>query len=68
MNITLNGEPADLPEPVPITELLRSLGRDPAVPGVAIAVNLEVLAPQDWADVTVQDGDRVDVVVAVGGG
>ncbi len=68
MTYTLNGEPAELAEPLSVTALLRSLGRDPATPGVAIAVNLEVLAPQDWDDVTVRHGDRVDVVVAVGGG
>jgi sulfur carrier protein len=68
MNITLNGEPEDLPAPLTVTELLRSLGRDPDTPGVAVAVNLEVLASQDWSTVLVRDGDRVDVVVAVGGG
>ncbi len=68
MTLTLNGEPHELEAPASVTELLRSLGRDPEAPGVAVAVNLEVLAPQDWAQTQVQDGDRVDVVVAVGGG
>lgn len=68
MTITLNGERLELPEPRSVTELLQGLGRDPATPGVAVALNLEVLAPQDWPRVTVREGDRVDIVVAVGGG
>lgn len=68
MTITLNGEATVLPDDLDVTGLLRHLGRDPATPGVAVAVNLEVLAPQDWSATKLRDGDRVDVVVAVGGG
>ncbi len=68
MTITLNGEARDLPTPTTVSDLLRSLDRDPETPGVAVAVNLEVVPPQQWSGTALQDGDRVDVVVAVGGG
>jgi sulfur carrier protein len=68
MRLRLNGEDVDVPEPMTVEGLLRHLGRDPGVPGVAVAVNAEVLAIQAWGERALRDGDRVDIVVAVGGG
>ncbi len=68
MNVTLNGEPRELPAPLSVHALLEELGRDPAQSGVAVALNLEVVPRDTWRQTELSDGDRVDVVIAVGGG
>lgn len=64
--ITLNGKPRELAGPVVIPELLESLGITPRQ--VAVAINGEVVKRVAWPDVSVEDGDVVEVVRAVGGG
>ncbi|HID04984.1 MAG TPA: sulfur carrier protein ThiS [Candidatus Caldiarchaeum subterraneum] len=51
-----------------IYELLRSLGIDPERPGVAVAVNAEVIPRSEWRVRRLGHGDRVEVVHAVSGG
>lgn len=64
--ITLNGKPRELAGPLVIPDLLDSLGVTPRQ--VAVAINGEVVKRAIWADVSVGDGDVVEVVRAVGGG
>jgi thiamine biosynthesis protein ThiS len=64
--ITLNGKPRELAAPVAIPELLESLQVTPRQ--VAVAINGEVVKRTRWPDVSVEDGDVVEVVRAVGGG
>ncbi len=66
MEITLNGEPQQLDADATIADLLAVFGRDDA--GVAVAVNLHVVPRQEFGERRLADGDRVDVVTAVGGG
>jgi len=66
--ITLNGSPHELAGEVTIDELLRRLGRDPAVPGVAVAVGDRVVRRSEWEQTRVRPGDRVEVVTAAQGG
>ncbi len=66
--IELNGEPRAFLSGGSVAELLRSLGRDPAQQGVAVAVNMEVVPRSEYSDRRLVAGDRVDVVTAVGGG
>ena len=47
-------------------EYVSSLGVNAKM--IAIAYNGEVLRRDEWADVTLSDGDTVEVVRAVGGG
>ncbi len=68
MNVTLNGEPRELPAPLSVHALLEELGRDPEQSGVAVALNLEVVPRDAWQQTELSEGDRVDVVIAVGGG
>lgn len=68
MNLTLNGEPRELPEELSVRALLEALGRDPEQTGVAVARNLEVVPRDAWEETRLTEGDRVDVVIAVGGG
>lgn len=51
-----------------LAELVREAGRDPAIPGIAIAVNGSIVPRRDWADRAVEPGDDVEIVGAVQGG
>jgi len=66
VRLTLNGEIVEIPDESSITEVLAQYGRDDA--GVAVAVNLSVVPRADYAEIQLREGDRVDVVTAVGGG
>ena len=66
--VTLNGEPRTVPDAISVEALLRHVGRDPAVPGVAVAVGDCVVRRADWSSTTVGDGDRVEIITAAQGG
>lgn len=65
--VRVNGERRTIRARV-LSEMLRELGHDPSRPGIAVSVNDEVVPRGRWADVTVDDGDRVEIVGAVQGG
>ncbi|HEX8386579.1 MAG TPA: sulfur carrier protein ThiS [Rubricoccaceae bacterium] len=66
--VTLNGEPRPVPDGLTVEALLRHVGRDPAVPGVAVALGDRVVRRADWPTTPVSDGDRVEVITAAQGG
>ena len=66
MFITLNGEPFEIDEPLTVTDLLTRLAIDPR--RVAVEHNLEILKRTLFADTTVHEGDRIEIVNFVGGG
>lgn len=68
MTIHLNGAPREMPEGSTAEDALRALGRDPSVPGVAIAVGDRVVRRAEWATTALADGDRVEVITAAQGG
>jgi sulfur carrier protein len=63
---TVNGEPVELPDGCTVGEVVIRCGRGDA--GVAVAKNLDVVPRARWGDETLRDGDRIDIVTAVGGG
>ena len=66
MLITLNGEPRELAEGTTLATLVASLGGDPR--GIAIERNLEIVPKSEHGSVTLEAGDRLEVVQFVGGG
>lgn len=66
-SIRLNGEQRVLDCAV-VAELLRGLGHAGQAPGIAVAVNGEVVPRAEWASHTLRPGDVVDVVGAAQGG
>ncbi len=66
MEIRLNGEGHALDEGSSIADLLDALERNSV--GVAVAVNLQVIPRKEHPSRLLEDGDRVDLVTAVGGG
>ena len=68
MKLHVNGEELEVEHEIKLSTLLQELGQDPTGSPVAVAVNLRVIAREDVAKTHLQEGDRVDVVTAVGGG
>ncbi|MFN3597938.1 MAG: sulfur carrier protein ThiS [Rubricoccaceae bacterium] len=68
MTIHLNGVPREMPDGSTAEDALRALGRDPAVPGVAVAIGDRVVRRSDWPATVLADGDRVEVITAAQGG
>ena len=66
MRITLNGERYELDQPVSVVELLARLEIDPR--RVAIEHNLTILKRHTFTTVVIGEGDRLEIVNAVGGG
>jgi sulfur carrier protein len=66
MSIHVNGEPSAL---APGTSVARLVGEvAPSPKGIAVAVNGDVVPRSAWDDVTLADGDRVEVLGAAQGG
>ena len=51
-----------------VIELLEGVGVDPRARGVAVAVNGTVVPRRDWAQQTLADGDRIEIVKPFAGG
>lgn len=66
MNVTINGENRDLSGPLSVTDLLSTLGLDPAK--IALERNLEIVPRSTYADVIIGEGDRLEIVHFIGGG
>ena len=66
MEITINGESRQFPAPLTVAALVEALGYS----GKRIAVerNGEIVPRGRHADVLLAEGDRLEIVVAVGGG
>jgi sulfur carrier protein len=66
IRITLNGAPRELPAPLTFSQLLDEL----ALAGRRLAVerNGEIVPRSLFGGTHVADGDRIEVVTAVGGG
>lgn len=66
--LRINGEARDAPTPLAIDALLVHLGRDPSLPGVAVAVGDRVVPRSLWPTTEVADGDHVEIITASQGG
>jgi sulfur carrier protein len=64
--IRVNGDPSDVAPGTTVIELLRALEAPDR--GVAVAVDGEVVPRGRWADTSLADEAKVEVVMAVQGG
>ena len=64
--VRLNGEPRDLAAGATVADAVAAL--TPATSGLAVAVNEDVVPRSRWAEQTLAEGDRVEVLTAVQGG
>lgn len=67
MQVKVNGETVELEDGTSVQALLVHL-EIPEPQGVAVAVNLDVIPRAERTSRALRDGDRIDVVTAVGGG
>jgi sulfur carrier protein len=66
MHIQLNGEAFELPDGQTVADLLSRL--DLAGRRIAVELNLDIVPRSQHASTALRDGDRVEVVHAIGGG
>jgi thiazole synthase len=66
MMVTINGEDRRLEAGLSVQQLLKGLGLDSS--RIAVERNLEIVPRSQYDDVTVADGDRLEIVQFIGGG
>ena len=66
MTLTINGDTHDLPDGMTVSALLAHLGLDPQ--RLAVERNRDLVRRATFDDVTLADGDALEIVTLVGGG
>lgn len=66
ITITLNGEPRQLDRPLALAQLVDELGL--AGKRIAVERNGEIVPRSQFTARSIADGDKLEIVVAVGGG
>lgn len=66
IRITVNGKMVELDAPMTVERLLDSVEVPPNY--LAVEVNADVVPRERYTDVTVGDGDEIELVTLVGGG
>ncbi len=66
MNLRVNGKEVDLPSGLSLLDYLAGLAVDAGA--VAVELNGDILARESYADRTLKEGDRLEIVRMVGGG
>ena len=64
--LRINGKPVELDGPTPLTAYLERLGVDPRV--VAVEHNGAIVERAAYGELTLREGDTVEIVRMVGGG
>lgn len=68
MNVVLNGERRQLTSDATVREAVTATGAPSEGRGVAVAIDGEVVPRRLWDEVSLREGQRVEVVQAVQGG
>ncbi|MEA2495672.1 MAG: sulfur carrier protein [Thermoleophilaceae bacterium] len=68
MTIWVNGEERDLPSGATVAAVVAAIGAPADGRGIAAAVDGEVVPRDQWQQLQLADGQRVEVVQAVQGG
>jgi sulfur carrier protein len=68
VNVTVNGEPREVPDGARVLDAVAASGAEPAARGVAVAVDGEVVPRGQWDGFELRDGQRVEILRAVQGG
>jgi thiamine biosynthesis protein ThiS len=66
MNLVINGEPRDFIPPLTLVGLVDQLGMK--ADRVAVELNRSIVARDRWAETSLAEGDRLEIVHFVGGG
>ena len=68
MTVIVNGQPAQVEDGQTVAGLLDRLGHPPGGPGIAVALNGEVVPRSAWSTTGLDAGDRLEVLGASQGG
>lgn len=68
MTVLVNGQPAEVDPGQTVAGLLATLGHPPGGPGIAVALNGEVVPRSAWSTTPLDDHDRLEVLGASQGG
>jgi sulfur carrier protein len=68
VRIRLNGAWRELPEGATVADGARATGVDPGTPGVAAALDGDVVPRERWAETPLREGAALEVVRAAAGG
>ena len=66
MNVTINGEPHDIPAGLTVQELLSHLSLNDG--RIAVERNHDIVRRADWPTTQIEAGDTLEIVHFVGGG
>lgn len=66
LRVVVNGEPRLIAAPATVADLLRILGLDPRM--VVVELNREIIRRPRVGEVSLKDGDALELVHFVGGG
>jgi thiamine biosynthesis protein ThiS len=66
MQLHINGEPRDFSAPLTLAGLVDHLGMK--ADRVAVELNRNIVARDQWAKTSLAEGDRLEIVHFVGGG
>lgn len=66
IEVTINGEPRRIEFGASLVRLIEELQLPPQ--RIAIEHNLEIITRSRWAETTLREGDRLEIVHFVGGG
>jgi len=68
VKVKLNGRDAVLEDGTTVRTVVESQTRTGRRSGIAVAINGEVVSRSNWDDTELANGDRVEVLGAIGGG
>ena len=69
MKVLVNGKETTVNDAISVAQLLAELhGADSNTRGIAVALNGEVVTRGHWDEAILSEGDRLEVLRAVGGG
>ena len=68
MNIKVNGETKKVSQGLTLHQLLLDLEIDPSRPGIAVAINQEVILRTQWGEIEIQQDSEIEIIRAAQGG
>lgn len=68
MNITVNGETKEVLPGLTLHQLLLDLEIAPSQPGIAVAINQEVVLRTEWEGTEIQPDSEIEIIRAAQGG
>ncbi|MDE0301285.1 MAG: sulfur carrier protein ThiS [Candidatus Poribacteria bacterium] len=68
MDIRINGETKCVQQGLTVQQLLLEMSIDPSQPGIAVALDLEVIPRKRWGELQIPPTSEIEIIHAVQGG